>query len=148
VATLARVDPFLEVTATGDAPQRFGGSEEAASCMRVSGISRIVKQLGSVMAAALVPMMSVAFSGSLRSTSKPGGKAGVMPPSYHTHFTPGRLPRAGNWYVTTEAVGALISVWLALTASTLLGACRSSAQKPPSIMWQPMSPSAPVPKSR
>ena len=34
------------------------------------------------------------------------------------------------------------------TASTAAGAPRSNAQKPPSIMWQPMSPSAPVPKSQ
>src|SRR5512133_365126 len=93
-------------------------------------------------------MISVLLSGRFSGKPRSGGTGGCMLPSYQTHFSAGRLPRALKWYVTTEAVGALMAVGFAAVASTAFGAGRSKAQNPPSIMWQPMSPSAPVPKSQ
>src|SRR5688500_12063992 len=98
----------------------------------------------------LSPMYRMLFVGSFV-TSASGAPTirwfGAIPPSYQNIFTPGRSGRSGNSYLMTDQFGALSFVLPSLNASTLIGSRRSRAQYGPSIKWQAMSPSAPVPKS-
>ena len=80
------------------------------------------------MTVAFEPIRSVPLSCSLRVSSRSAGTGGIMPPSYQVHLTAGIEPRAGKCRRVTDAVGALISVWFALTGSTEVGAVSPSAQ--------------------
>ena len=69
-AAFAGVAALGEVVPPGMRGIVFVGSLPDISCIRTSGTLRIVQSLAWQMSVALVPMMSVEFSGSLRSGSK------------------------------------------------------------------------------
>ena len=79
------------------------------------------------------------------SAGRMSGRFGLQQPSYHVRVTGGRLPRAGNLYVTTEPFGQEYSLPPMTSDETCVGAPSSRPQKAASIVWQPMSPIAPEP---
>src|SRR5882672_12008046 len=92
-------------------------------------------------------MNSEAFPSNF-SASISAGRGGSLPPSYHVSVQAGISPRTGNWKRRMAHFGGVSEHGGAeSTISTLLGAPSFNAQFAPSIMWQPMSPSAPQPKS-
>src|SRR5438876_437550 len=103
------------------------------------------------------PTYSTPLSCSFRPAGSSAGAGGIRPPSYQVIRTGGRSPRAGNSYVMIEAIGNVSKLGFmsgktepssVQRASTDVGVPSPSAQTGWSMMWQPMSPNAPVPKSR
>src|SRR5688572_25165579 len=96
--------------------------------------------------------------GSVTSSGRNGGRAGMRPPSYQYTFTAGCagvLPtagRSGNSYCTIVASGYVAGFCAPPPhgvddADTLVGYVRFSAQNTWSMRCAPMSPMAPTPKS-
>ena len=82
-----------------------------------------------------------------RPSSNSMGRGGFIPPSYQCNFTGSKPGRAGNSYVIRDATGYVWSFTRVQHASTDVGWPNFKARNTGSIRWQPMSPSAPVPKS-
>ena len=85
-------------------------------------------------------------AGKLAPSSRSTGRGGCIP-SYQLSFTGGRLPRAGNWNVTTAASGCTSLVEPQQVASMLEGAVSFSAVTTESSVCTPRSPIMPQPKS-
>ena len=70
----------------------------------------------------LVPLKIAPPSAGILAPSSSSGGRGASSPSYQVSLTGGRLPRAGNWNVTTAASGWTSFVEPQQVASTLVGA--------------------------
>src|SRR4051794_2553273 len=94
-------------------------------------------------------LRALALIASTLSASSFGGWTSLpsLCPSYQLTFTGGMSPRAGNSYVTCAQPG-YVSVFSSSDFAWMLEGWPSfSAMNGRLAVWQPMSPSAPVPKS-
>jgi len=80
--------------------------------------------------------------------SIPLGTGGRSPPSYQVMVTAGMSPRGPKRYVWVAPAGEATSSSISLdVASTLKGCSSFKANTAGSMLWQAMSPMAPVPKA-